>query len=92
MTRRRRPPFSELDYAPAPVLELVAEELEARAAELEAPYRPELPPREPIPLEALELAWSLESTRAIMEPFLARSIGLAGGFRPILERAGLRMR
>lgn len=80
--RRKRAP-AELDY-PAPyVLELVEE----RVAELEA-SPPELPVREPIPLSTIELAWSLEDTW--IEPYLARSIAISGGFRPILDRAGLR--
>ena len=95
MSPRRRPPVEEpeRDNWTPPALELVVEEEPVAGAvrEARAPFVAELPPREPIPLEVIELAWSLELSFSI-EAYLGRSIELAGGFRPILERAGLRMR
>jgi len=97
--RRKHLPFNG-DYRPADVLELVSEPLAdacesfdlviespARRAS-RAPTRSELPPRAPVPLEAIEEAWHLGADW--LEPYLARSIELSGGFRPTLERAGLR--
>ena len=89
MSPRRRPPVDEPErdnwHRPTPFeLRLVEE----RVAALEA-SPPELPPREPVPLATIEHAWSLEASW--IEPYLARSIAVSGGFRPILERA-FRMR
>jgi len=97
---RRKPkrlPFNA-DYKPADVLEILSEPMADAAEALDlvitSPARrasrpdvDELPARMPVPLDALEECWSLEAEW--IEPYLARSIELAGGFRPMLERAGL---
>jgi hypothetical protein len=79
MPRRRQVDEPELDnHRPAFRLELVDED---RARRLRRPDR------EPVPLSALELVWHDEAVW--LEPYVARSIELAGGFRPMLEAAGL---
>lgn len=92
------------DYASPYELELVEDVLEPAGDELggvvlepelavdtrarrPSSNRPSLPDRVPMPLGALELIWALD--QAWMEPFAVRSIELAGGFRPMLERADL---
>jgi len=102
--RKQRLAFNvdDRDYDAPLVLELVedvlADTAEAIALEPEVSSRRAareherrarpLPPLAPMPLGALELLWSLDQVG--MEPFAARSIELAGGFRPMLERVGLR--
>jgi hypothetical protein len=88
MTRRRRlvsVDSLELDYAPAPELVLEAW-LPAAALEARRPA-PELEPRAPVPLDVIELAWSHAGELPFLEAYVARSVRLAGGFRPTLERA-----
>ena len=82
---RRRPSFRDLDVGE---LDVVAERLADRHADL-ADAEPELPAAPPA-LEALELVWSLAAEAP--RPRVAVAIARGGGFRPLLKRAGLRMR